>query len=108
MLVPGVKTTWSVVFGAISARYFRLAKLVSTSAEAIVVLAVKSVIVGGGVSANQELRKQFKKKFENVLFPKKEFSTDNAVMIAIAGYYNKEKGTKSYSKIKAKSNLRIS
>lgn len=69
---------------------------------------VKSIIVGGGVSANQELRKQFSKKFKNVFFPRKEFSTDNAVMVAIAGYYNQKKKTKNYAKIKAKSNLRIS
>jgi len=68
---------------------------------------VKSIIVGGGVSANQELRKQFKKRFDNILFPPKKMSTDNAVMIAIAGYYNREKGTKNYSRIKAEPNLRI-
>jgi len=82
--------------------------LIKKTNQAALDFKVKSVIVGGGVSANQELRKQFKKKFDNVLFPKKEFSTDNAVMIAIAGYYNKEKKTKNYSKIKAKSDLRIS
>jgi len=68
---------------------------------------VKTIILGGGVTANTELRKQFKKRFKNVLIPPKKLSTDNAVMIAIAGYYNQNKQTKNYSKIKAKPNLRI-
>ncbi len=68
---------------------------------------VKTIIVGGGVSANKELRRQFKKTFNNVIFPDKELSTDNAVMAAVAGYYNKSKKTKDYEKIKAKANLRI-
>jgi len=65
---------------------------------------IKTIILGGGVSANTELRKQFKKKFDNVLVPAKNLSTDNAVMIAIAGYYNKPK---NWTKIEADANLRI-
>ncbi len=68
---------------------------------------VKTIIVGGGVSANKELRRQFKKKFDNVLFPPKGLSTDNAVMIAIAGYYNKDKKSKRYGVLRAKPNLRL-
>ncbi|MBU2544996.1 tRNA (adenosine(37)-N6)-threonylcarbamoyltransferase complex transferase subunit TsaD [Patescibacteria group bacterium] len=68
---------------------------------------VKTIILGGGVTANTELRKQFKKRFKNVLIPPKKLSTDNAVMIAIAGYYNIDKATKKYGNIKAKPNLRI-
>jgi len=70
---------------------------------------IKTIILGGGVSANKELRKQFKSKWEhNLLVPIKEFSTDNAVMIAIAGYYNYLQGkTRKSEKIKAIANLRI-
>jgi len=67
----------------------------------------KTIILGGGVSANEELRKQFKRKFKNVIMPDKKFSTDNAVMTAIAGYYNIRKKTKNYDKIEAKANLMI-
>lgn len=67
----------------------------------------KTVILGGGVSANEELRKQFKKKFKNTVFPEKHFSTDNAVMTAVAGYYHQNKATKRYGSIKALPNLRI-
>ena len=52
---------------------------------------VKSISVVGGVSINKRFR--FKaKKFEQdnnvmIMFPENEFCTDNAAMIAMAGYY---------------------
>ena len=74
----------------------------------------KTIILGGGVAANEELRKQFfencKLKIENCLFlvPPKNFCTDNAAMAAIAGYYAKLRGeTEKWQKIKAEANLRI-
>jgi len=74
----------------------------------------KTIILGGGVSANKELRKQFiencKLKIENCNFlvPPKNLCTDNAVMIGIAGYFNwLKKKTKPWQKIKADANLRI-
>jgi len=72
----------------------------------------KTIILGGGVSANKELKKQFKEKMKKEL-PKTQFlapipklSTDNAVMIAITALLNKntKKGVKT---IKAQGNLRI-
>ncbi len=84
---------------------------------------VKTIILGGGVSANTELRKQFIEKApkeiysnfndrENqgirVIFPEKNLSTDNALMIAVTGYFHKNKKTKAWKKIKVKANLRIS
>ncbi|MCX6718720.1 MAG: tRNA (adenosine(37)-N6)-threonylcarbamoyltransferase complex transferase subunit TsaD [Candidatus Staskawiczbacteria bacterium] len=68
----------------------------------------KTIILGGGVSANQELRKQFL-EFSNefkIIFPKPELSTDNGLMIAIAGFYHKNKIT-NWKKISANGNLRI-
>ena len=74
----------------------------------------KTIILGGGVAANSELRKQFKLKIKNLklkinfLVPSKQFCTDNAVMTGIAGYYNYLQGkTKKPAKIKAEANLRI-
>lgn len=73
----------------------------------------KTIILGGGVSANQELRKQLKEKIEKeipntkYLIPNTKYSTDNALMIAITGYFHKTK-TKDWKKLKAKANLRIS
>lgn len=73
---------------------------------------VKSIILGGGVTANSQLRKRFKqqaKKSKIKLFvPDKKYSTDNAVMVAITGYFNwlKTRG-KIPKSIEAKANLRL-
>ncbi|MBK7035274.1 MAG: tRNA (adenosine(37)-N6)-threonylcarbamoyltransferase complex transferase subunit TsaD [Chitinophagales bacterium] len=52
---------------------------------------IKQIAIAGGVSANSELRKQFvntgKELGWTVHIPKMEYCTDNAAMIAIAGYY---------------------
>ena len=54
----------------------------------------KSIIVGGGVSANRELARRLtdeaKKIGISVTFPAKNLSTDNAIMIGIAGYFGKK------------------
>ncbi len=54
-------------------------------------LKIKDVAVAGGVSANNGLRNAFRdcaKRFGwNVYIPKFSYTTDNAAMIAIAGYY---------------------
>ncbi len=53
---------------------------------------VKSLLLGGGVSANKELRKQITEKIKAQLpgvslhMPPPEFCTDNGVMAAFAGY----------------------
>ena len=54
---------------------------------------VKTVILSGGVAANNHLRKTFDQKLKNLnpkldfLVPPKNFCTDNAAMIAAAGYF---------------------
>ena len=50
---------------------------------------VKSIVVSGGVSANQSLKKMFKKNFpkEKIYFPEKSLATDNGLNIALAGYF---------------------
>jgi N6-L-threonylcarbamoyladenine synthase len=77
---------------------------------------VKSIIVGGGVAANRRLRElltsEAGKKLPSckVLFPERELSTDNSLMIAMAGYFtylkNNKRGT-DYKKLKATGNLKI-
>jgi N6-L-threonylcarbamoyladenine synthase len=68
----------------------------------------KTIILSGGVAANEQLREQFKFKIKNLKFkiefltPLKTLCTDNAAMIAMAGYFNKSK-----KNIKANANLRI-
>ena len=52
---------------------------------------VKTIVVGGGVAANSALREKFNLSFTRmklkVIFPKKEFSMDNAAMVAGLGYW---------------------
>ena len=52
----------------------------------------QTLIVGGGVSANQHLKRMFEAKFLTeypnltVYFPQPKLSTDNSIMIALAGH----------------------
>ncbi len=86
--------------------------LIHKTLKAIKDYKVKTLILGGGVAANQELRKQFQKKIKkeklsiNFNPPNPRFCTDNAVMIGIAGYYNIKK-TKPWENIITEPNLRI-
>ncbi len=76
---------------------------------------IRTLIVGGGVSANTYLRQELKKLMENfpettLLFPEMSLTTDNAVMIGIAAYVEYEKAKeinreKMPSPIVAKGNL---
>jgi N6-L-threonylcarbamoyladenine synthase len=80
----------------------------------------KTLILGGGVSANKELRKQFQKaislKNPNgstavepfiLLFPPADLSTDNALMTAITAYFHRTKKI-GWKKLRSDANLRIS
>lgn len=54
----------------------------------------KSILLGGGVAANQTLKKAFEFKIENsklkipLFIPEKQLCTDNAAMIATVGFFN--------------------
>jgi N6-L-threonylcarbamoyladenine synthase len=56
---------------------------------------IKNITITGGVSASVVLRNKVNesKLFDNIYYPKKEFCSDNAAMIAYAGY-NKIKNNK--------------
>ena len=68
----------------------------------------KTILLGGGVAANKELNKQMKEKAKEFSFhalnPK--FCTDNAAMIAAAGYFRRKEKI-NWKKLSAESNLRI-
>lgn len=61
----------------------------------------KSIVVAGGVAANQELRKQTSKRLTTpVIYPDIKLCTDNAAMIASLGYFqakNSQKPADPYS-----------
>ncbi len=74
----------------------------------------KSIILGGGVAANEELRKQFKERIEKeipntkYLIPNIKFCTDNAAMTATTAYYHwLKKDLKNTTYIEADANLRL-
>ena len=79
----------------------------------------KSIILGGGVAANEELRRQFKvqsslptgrpAKFKvNFFVPPKKFCTDNAAMVGITAFFHYLKGeSRNWQKIFVNANLRI-
>ena len=50
----------------------------------------KSLILGGGVSANSELRDKVSQLHNNSLIPEMKYTTDNASMIAIASHFQHE------------------
>lgn len=76
---------------------------------------VKTVILGGGVAANNELRSQLAKSTASLknppelLMPEMKFSGDNAAMIALAAYFRwlKQKKSAFSRTLKANGNLKI-
>ncbi|MCG2701010.1 tRNA (adenosine(37)-N6)-threonylcarbamoyltransferase complex transferase subunit TsaD [Candidatus Parcubacteria bacterium] len=75
---------------------------------------IKTIMLTGGVAANKELRKQMKKAVKIIipnslfLIPKLTYTTDNAVMIAAAGYFNAlDDKFINWQKLKVDPNLRL-
>lgn len=72
----------------------------------------QTIILGGGVAANKQLRERLKQKVEqelsnvNYLQPQISFCTDNAAMIALTAFYHLSQA-KNWKKIKANANLRV-
>lgn len=79
--------------------------LVYKTIKAVKKYKAKNLIIGGGVSANNMLQKALKLKIKRekiktkLYIPTRELSTDNALMIAIAGYIQKGKKNKSLKAI---------
>ena len=65
--------------------------LISKTKRAIAEFKPKSIILGGGVSANSHLRSEFAKLHDNALIPALKYTTDNAMMIAITAHLQIEK-----------------
>jgi len=97
--------------------------LVSKTLKAVEKYDAKTLIVAGGVSANKHLRSEFERACAEakppqdttrgglasaltLLFPGEELTGDNALMIAIAGYFNIKNGGINLG-IKADGNLSL-
>ena len=72
---------------------------------------IKQIAIAGGVSANSGIRQALKEAETDLgwtaYIPKFEFTTDNAAMIGIVGYYKYLDQNFSDQKIKAKARLSV-
>ena len=75
---------------------------------------VKSIILAGGVAANKELRQQLGNKIKSKLpkvtyhIPHLKYTTDNAAMIAVAGYFlARQKKFTPWNKLRVDCNLTL-
>jgi len=85
--------------------------LVGTMEKLAIQLQPKTLIVAGGVACNMALRQAAQKTAEKlnvpVYFPSKHLSTDNAAMIAAAGYAHLQKGEQSDLRMTADVSMRL-
>lgn len=85
--------------------------LIENVEKAIDETKIQSVVLAGGVSANSYIRKEFSKlsseKNIKIFYPDIKLCTDNAAMIASAGYYNYINGKVSSLNLNAVPNLKI-
>ena len=86
--------------------------LVSKTMRAVEEYGANTVVVGGGVSANTFIRAEFARQLSTancqLLVPTPELATDNAIMIALAGYFHASK--KDFTdpiNLSAKGNLKL-
>ena len=72
---------------------------------------IDKIVLAGGVSANSYIRKEFmklgKERNLKIYYPEMKLCTDNAAMIASAGYYNYRAGKISDLTLNAVPNLKI-
>jgi len=89
--------------------------LISKTKKALQKYNAKTLIIGGGVIANKQIRRAFSNLVTELpntqlLLPENSLSTDNAIMIGIAGYFRflKQKNkTPNPNELRAEGNLRL-
>jgi N6-L-threonylcarbamoyladenine synthase len=75
--------------------------LISKTISAVKKYQPKTVLISGGVSANQEIRQNLEKSLRdnfpqiNYLAPEKKYTGDNATMIAVAAFFRFQKMSSS-------------
>lgn len=86
--------------------------LVSKTLRAAKAFRVKTVMIGGGVAANKELRRRLGETMAKnllgipLLLPDPTLTGDNALMIALAGHFRKGKKA-TWKPLQAKANFRL-
>lgn len=72
---------------------------------------LKTVLLAGGVAANSLLREQLQERCQKeglkLYYPSLEYCTDNAAMIACAGYYRYKRGERATWYLNAVPNLKL-
>ncbi len=82
--------------------------LVTKTARAAEEFDVPQVLLAGGVAANALLRAEMVRRIQRpVIYPPISLCTDNAAMIAAAGYYRYVRGYRSDLSLDAKANLAL-
>lgn len=84
--------------------------LIENTKKSLKQINVKKVVLAGGVSANSYIRNEFlklKEKGIEVYMPDLKLCTDNAAMIASAGYYNFIDGKRDELDLNAVPNLKL-
>lgn len=85
--------------------------IIKKTQQALEQYGAETIIIGGGVSANKKIRNDFAKLTEDthveLMIPEFSASTDNAFMIALAGYINIKAGKKPETDFKANGNLSL-
>ncbi len=86
--------------------------LIAKTKTAMYETRAKTVVVGGGVSANNHIRAQLKELTKEegaaLFIPERILSTDNALMIGATGLLHIAKGLKPKVKLKANGNWKVS
>ena len=85
--------------------------LVAKTMQAAAKFSVREICVAGGVSANSELRNRFRKLADEdrlrISFPRLEYCTDNAAMVAWVGWMKLKQGISSPFELNASANLSL-